>query len=797
MAFFAIPLGIKLLGGAFAITGLFKVKSGYNKISGSKEKIAEAKTRHEKNVKKFDEDETSAIKAMDRLGELEISIIASFHEYSDVMEKIYDRPVFEKDKIFNNEIPLFKKEEFKQATVGAKTLLGGIGSAAAGAFASFAASGAITATTAALGTAGTGVAISSLSGAAAANAVFATLGGGTIAAGGGGIALGTSVLGYATFGIGLLIGSYFFENSADKAVKNAEEAFDNMLKAEEKISKCCNYLNVLKEYSERYEKALRKLYKKYQVELEKVKTLVNKQGKVNFLKLTKSEKLLVENLIRIVDVLYKMCNVQFVLKAKSDDEPNNVNSEEIDKRLEKAEKEFPTILADKNIKELTKLPKVLYIISGETKIYRNKIIKFDTTIECAGELTFENCEIWYHCLSDVDEGQIKLIDDAKLVLKNCTVHCEAYSDKPLVCSVPNHGVPSVYINRSEFHDCSEFIAAEYPAYRFKYVIIENSNFYNCTNLMKRVEFEEEGHCWIVNCKFEYTKIADFYIRYGSGQKESIVNEFIHIYSGDFYLENSDVLVSEEVCSTLEKLKGHRFFTGPDSIFYGKFSVKNCNFSGGSWTCLTCVESVQGCVFKECDRPIGSISKIVDNCKFINCFEAIVSFDSIVIKNCIFLGRKNKNTVTNHNSNLLNLQNYDGGVLLIENCTFDNMNIKDDTSLICVHGVKKVSNYLNIKRSVFKNIIVESNATKFINCNLRLPSGIIEPVKFLDVSKKDMKDKQEYIIFDDCRFIDCTGKLVNKDAYWTELNMFCKDDDGIVSVVTIRNCKGIDISGKAT
>ena len=45
------------------------------------------------------------------------------------------------------------------------------------------------------GTAGTGTAISALSGAAATNAAYAVLGGGTVASGGGGVALGMTVLG--------------------------------------------------------------------------------------------------------------------------------------------------------------------------------------------------------------------------------------------------------------------------------------------------------------------------------------------------------------------------------------------------------------------------------------------------------------------------------------------------------------------------------------------------------------------------------------------------------------------------
>lgn len=54
----------------------------------------------------------------------------------------------------------------------------------------------------AYGTASTGVAISSLGGAAAANATFAWLGGGSLAVGGGGVAAGTAV---AATGVGLVV----------------------------------------------------------------------------------------------------------------------------------------------------------------------------------------------------------------------------------------------------------------------------------------------------------------------------------------------------------------------------------------------------------------------------------------------------------------------------------------------------------------------------------------------------------------------------------------------------------------
>lgn len=67
-------------------------------------------------------------------------------------------------------------------------------SGAAGTLAGLAFSASVLGGVWALGTAGTGVAISTLSGAAATNATLAAIGGGTIAAGGGGMALGSIVL---------------------------------------------------------------------------------------------------------------------------------------------------------------------------------------------------------------------------------------------------------------------------------------------------------------------------------------------------------------------------------------------------------------------------------------------------------------------------------------------------------------------------------------------------------------------------------------------------------------------------
>ncbi|MGY1753828.1 hypothetical protein [Blastococcus sp. SYSU D01042] len=75
----------------------------------------------------------------------------------------------------------------------------------------------------ALGAASTGTAISSLSGAAAQNATMAYLGGGSLAAGGGGVAMGTAALGVVTIGPTLLIGGLTLNGQGEKAMTNAKD----------------------------------------------------------------------------------------------------------------------------------------------------------------------------------------------------------------------------------------------------------------------------------------------------------------------------------------------------------------------------------------------------------------------------------------------------------------------------------------------------------------------------------------------------------------------------------------------
>lgn len=110
-------------------------------------------------------------------------------------------------------------EAFAGALTADVSWLRGAGVAAlTGAGASVGIPGAVTA----LGAASTGTAISSLSGAAAQSATMAYLGGGSLAAGGGGVALGTAALGVVTIGPTMLIGGLTLNGQGEKAMTKAK-----------------------------------------------------------------------------------------------------------------------------------------------------------------------------------------------------------------------------------------------------------------------------------------------------------------------------------------------------------------------------------------------------------------------------------------------------------------------------------------------------------------------------------------------------------------------------------------------
>lgn len=340
-----MPLPL-ILGVGAAIAGITGVGSGIHgavKMKEANDTMKSADRRHKENIEKFEKKSDSTNKTMDELGKLELNILKSFDEFSETIEKIQNRPQFKEYSKNGVKLPTYDKQSLKNVSVGAGVLLGGLGGAAIGTAGGFAAAGATTSAVMALGTASTGTAIASLSGVAATNATLAALGGGAIAAGGGGIALGTTILGATTLGIGLLVGGVIFSVTGGTLSDKADEAYSQMKKAEDTINKACNYLSELEAVSKKYVKALDTVKDKYYECFNYVSYVVNKIKKTDWNEFSEEEKMATENTVLLVGLLYKMCQVSLVNKAKSEDEMNTINKNEINDSIKNAERVLDSV----------------------------------------------------------------------------------------------------------------------------------------------------------------------------------------------------------------------------------------------------------------------------------------------------------------------------------------------------------------------------------------------------------------------------------------------------------------------
>lgn len=335
-----MPLPL-IIGGIAAIAGVAGVGSGIHggvKMKEANDTMKVAKNVQERAVALFEKRNSETTELMDSIGKQELEILSSFDDFSDIIEKIQGRPNFKAYKRDGVNLPDYEAEELKKVSAGAGVLLGGIGGAAFGTAGGFAAAGATTSAVMALGTASTGTAISSLSGVAATNATLAALGGGSIAAGGGGMALGTAVLGGATLGVGLLVGGIIFNVTGSKLSDKADEAYNQAKKTEKEVNKIVGYFDELTSVAKPFKTSLTEIEKQYRKRLATLDHVVNFSEKVQWSEFTEKEKQMTENAVLLVGLLYKMCKTSLVLKDQDGDGLNAVNKKEVNTVVNDANK---------------------------------------------------------------------------------------------------------------------------------------------------------------------------------------------------------------------------------------------------------------------------------------------------------------------------------------------------------------------------------------------------------------------------------------------------------------------------
>jgi len=256
-----------LLWGAAAALGAVGVKKGLDAKSDMNEADdynKRAKALVDNASANTDVMRKSTSKAVEKLGETKLLILSgSIRKFVKTFSKI-------KNVDFHSSVGMEELENFsadsgwfdsleKASFKAADLMQGGMGGLAAGTVLAAGAYGAVASGLGGLAVASTGAAIGGLSGVAATNATLAWLGGGSLAAGGFGMAGGMVVLGGLVAGPALAIGGFWMASKAEEAKYKAWENYDKAQEYEEQCKCICSKLSAITDRAVQIQKILQKL----------------------------------------------------------------------------------------------------------------------------------------------------------------------------------------------------------------------------------------------------------------------------------------------------------------------------------------------------------------------------------------------------------------------------------------------------------------------------------------------------------------------------------------------------------
>lgn len=239
-----------IIGGIAIVSGLYgakKAKDAKDNYSSAKSLVGNALSDFVEAKEILDSAKQLANNSLKELGELRLIIQSEqMLRYIEAMKKVNN--VKYKDIENENSVIEVTAPQISEIQISAYKAVDlvkdGIGALSAGALAGIGAGGLATS----IGVASTGTAIGSLTGVAATNATLAWLGGGSLAAGGMGVAGGTAILGGAIAGPVIAVMGFAYAKKSEKALT---EAFKKESEIREAIAQVENGTLVVNSISQR------------------------------------------------------------------------------------------------------------------------------------------------------------------------------------------------------------------------------------------------------------------------------------------------------------------------------------------------------------------------------------------------------------------------------------------------------------------------------------------------------------------------------------------------------------------
>ncbi len=321
-----MPLPFILAGAAIVAAGYGAKKGydGYQDKSEANDILESSKRKYENERSVFDKQNELTNQSLVKLGQMQLKIGNDFEEFRTIAEKLLEKLNQSNSKDLEIDFPQHKLDKIHGLALSTTAYMGKIaGAGAAGAAAAYAVYGGVMAVAAA----STGTPIAALSGAAAYNATMAAIGGGSIAAGGFGMAGGAMVLGGVVAAPIMAIAGWAFASHAEEALSDARKTRSEVNEAVGKMAKGRKQLDKTKLYVDRIYAETERLYlvfKEYFDNLKAFDQLI--AGKTDISKFEDDVIRLIHNGYQIAAILTDIITTP-LFKPKQDEQGNVVVSD--------------------------------------------------------------------------------------------------------------------------------------------------------------------------------------------------------------------------------------------------------------------------------------------------------------------------------------------------------------------------------------------------------------------------------------------------------------------------------------
>ncbi|WP_394211558.1 chemotaxis protein [Psychrobacter piscatorii] len=273
-----MPLPFILVGAAVALAGVGTKKGydGYQDKAEANNILEVAKKQYEKAASDLEFDDKGVQDKLEELGTLQLDIGKDFNEFQVIAEELLGKLNDASKADIKVDVPKYQRKRIERLSmdsiVYASKVVGG--SAAAG----YAVYGGVLG----LAAASTGAPISALSGVAAYNATMAAIGGGSLAAGGLGMAGGAAILGGIVAAPALAIAGWAFASHAEEALSKAKETREEVRQFVKETDISRGYLRDTRQYISRIILGLNGIRKVFNNYLKYLKAVEAEMGQGNF-----------------------------------------------------------------------------------------------------------------------------------------------------------------------------------------------------------------------------------------------------------------------------------------------------------------------------------------------------------------------------------------------------------------------------------------------------------------------------------------------------------------------------------